>query len=186
VTPSSTEEKGVLKSGWLAIHESSYAICSAARVLAGVAAASACDDDDDAPTPMPTPFIGGNAWSPPMRRRRPRRTTRGEGREKDAAAKAAKTSALQERGSFHLDFSLHGFLEQRRSGGGEAAAEQWRGRWPSRQRRMTADRRAEMTKRAEKRRCGGGRTVFFKRNKIRGFLQNGRSNPFPYGGSTYF
>jgi hypothetical protein len=33
-----------------------------------------------------------------------------------------------------------------------------------------------MRKRVEKRRCGGGRTVFFRRNKVRGFLQNSRSD----------
>jgi hypothetical protein len=51
---------------------------------------------------------------------------------------------------------------------------------------MTADRPAEMTKRVEKRRCGGGRTVFFRRNKVRGFLQNSRSDILFHMEGVYF
>ena len=44
LTASSTEAKGVLKSGLMAFHASSYAICSVARAFA---AAAACDDEEE-------------------------------------------------------------------------------------------------------------------------------------------
>lgn len=65
-TASSTEAKGVVKSGLQAFHASSYAICSAARALAASAAAvaaAACDDDDDDDAPIPC--TGDNAAPPP-------------------------------------------------------------------------------------------------------------------------
>ena len=59
---SSTEAKGVLKSGLLAFQASSYAICAAARALAAAAASVAARDDD---APLPIPCIGENAGPPP-------------------------------------------------------------------------------------------------------------------------
>jgi hypothetical protein len=69
-------------------------------------------------------------------------------------------------------------LEQRRSGGGAAArqaAEQ-----AAQDDGRPASGNGEESGRVEMRRCGGGRTIFFRRNKVMEFLQNDRSDILSY------